>query len=80
MKITLLLAAFALATGAAPAQAVAPGPRTGNPSNMPSAGSPAGSAKDSHPDNMPAKDKRMMRKSGKMKSNSDGTMKAKTNR
>jgi hypothetical protein len=83
MKASLLLAALALTIGAATAQTVAPGTapgaQTGNPSNMPSAGSPTDPI--SSPDRMnrmsnadqSSKDKRMMRKSGKMKTNSGGT-------
>jgi hypothetical protein len=88
MKATLLLAAaFACATSAALAQTVAPGTapgaQTGNPSNMPSAGDPSTDQQrvDSNRKNAMSgttrSDKKMMRKSGKMKS-SDGSMKTKT--
>ena len=86
MKTLLLLATFAVATSAALAQTVAPGTapgaQTGNPSNMPSAGSTTDRPTTSgRMDNMSATDhsnKRMMRKGGKMKTNADGTMKTKT--
>ncbi len=88
MKATLLLAAaFALTTSAALAQTVAPGTtpgaQTGNPSNMPSAGTTTTTTTADQPmnntsmDKMSASDKRAMRKSKKMKS-SDGSMKTKT--
>ncbi len=86
MKATLLLAAaFALTTSAALAQTVAPGTtpgaQTGNPSNMPSAGTTTDQTMTSgRPDNMSKMDrgnKKMMRKNKKMKS-SDGSMKMKT--
>lgn len=79
MKAPALLAlAFALATGAATAQTVAPGTapgaQTGNPSNMPSAGDPSTDQQrvDSKRKDAMSGDKRMMRKSGKMKTSSDG--------
>ena len=79
MKISLLLAAaFALTTGAALAQTVAPGTapgaQTGNPSNMPSAGDPSTNQQrvDSKRQDDMAGDKRMMRKSGRIKTTSDG--------
>ncbi|TDN39938.1 hypothetical protein E4631_05785 [Hymenobacter sp. UV11] len=85
MKATLLLAAaFAFVTSAALAQTVTPGTtpgaQTGNPSNMPSAGTttttdPA--MNNTSMDKMSASDKRAMRKSKKTKS-SDGMMKTKT--
>lgn len=79
MKASLLLAAaFALTTSAALAQTVAPGTapgaQTGNPSNMPSAGSPNQTTTD-RTDNMSdadRKNKRMMQKSGKTKTTYDG--------
>ncbi|MGI4883477.1 MAG: hypothetical protein ACRYFR_00785 [Janthinobacterium lividum] len=87
MKATLILAAAcALITSAASAQTVAPGTtpgaQTGNPSNMPSAGSPT--TDQQAPDSkrsMSSSDrsnKKMMRKSGKMKTNADGSMKTKS--
>ncbi|AMJ64574.1 hypothetical protein [Hymenobacter sp. PAMC 26628] len=88
MKISLILAAaFALTVSAASAQTVAPGTapgaQTGNPSNMPSAGSTTDQqAPDSKRMNkmsgMSKSDKKMMRKDRKMKMNSDGSMKTKT--
>lgn len=85
MKATLLLAAaFALTTSAALAQTVAPGTtpgaQTGNPSNMPSAGTTNQNTNSGRMDNMSKMDrgdKKMMRKNKKMKS-SDGSMKMKT--
>jgi len=83
MKTSLILAAaFAFATSAAVAQTVAPGTtpgaQTGNPSNMPSAGTTDQTMSTSgRMDNMSGSDKRAMRKSKKMKSH-DGTMKTKT--
>jgi len=83
MKASLILAAaFAFATSAAVAQTVAPGTtpgaQTGNPSNMPSAGTTDQTMSTSgRMDNMSGSDKRAMRKSKKMKSH-DGTMKTKT--
>lgn len=80
MKSTLLLAAFALCTSAAFAQTVAPGTTpgatTGNPSNMPSAGSPT--TDQQAPD---SKRTERMRGNGKMHHRGmkqDGTMKMKT--
>ena len=86
MKATSIQAlAFALATSAATAQTVAPGTapgaQTGNPSNMPSAGDPSTDQQrvDSKRKNaMSGSDKSTMRKSKKMKTNSDGSMKTKT--
>jgi hypothetical protein len=88
MKATSILAlAFALATSAATAQTVAPGTapgaQTGNPSNMPSAGDPStnqqrvDSKRQDAMSSTDRSDKKMMRKSGKMK-HSDGSMKTKT--
>ena len=87
MKATLLLAAaFAFTTSAALAQTVAPGTtpgaQTGNPSNMPSAGTNSTTAVDptsnsTRMDNMSGSDRKAMRKSKKMKSH-DGSMKTKT--
>jgi hypothetical protein len=86
MKASLIVAvAFALTTSAALAQTVAPGTapgaQTGTPSNQPSAGSPDQTNSIKTNDNMSSStsrsDKKMMRKSGKMKS-SDGSMKTKT--
>lgn len=85
MKATLLLAAaFALVTSAALAQTVAPGTtpgaQTGNPSNMPSAGTPDQTPNSSgRMDKMSGSkdDKRAMRKAKKTKTN-DGNMKMKT--
>ena len=79
MKVAFLLAALALTISAALGKTVGlgttPDAQAGNPSNMPSAGSPIGKAKDDRPDNMSGKNKRMMRKSGRMKTSSDGTTK-----
>lgn len=93
MKATILVAALALTTSAAFAQTVAPGTtpgaQTGNPSNMPSAGSTttttttdqtttnSGTMNSGSMDNMSSSDRKAMRKSKKMKS-SDGSMKTKT--
>ena len=85
MKATLILAAaFALTTSAALAQTVAPGTtpgaQTGNPSNMPSAGTPDQMSNTiGRMDNMSGskEDKRAMRKAKKTKA-SDGNMKMKT--
>jgi hypothetical protein len=86
MKATLLLAAaFAFTTSAALAQTVAPGTtpgaQTGNPSNMPSAGTTTDQTTNTsgRMDNMSSSgsDKRAMRKAKKTKT-SDGTMKMKT--
>lgn len=82
MKATLLLAAaIALTTSAALAQTVAPGTtpgaQTGNPSNMPNAGTTTDQSMNNNMGKMSASDKRAMRKSKKMKS-SDGGMKTKT--
>ena len=89
MKATLILAAaLALTTSAAFAQTVAPGTtpgaQTGNPSNMPSAGDPStnqqrvdSNRKDAMSGTTDRSDRKMMRKSKKMK-NSDGSMKTKT--
>ena len=85
MKATLILAAaFALTTSAALAQTVAPGTtpgaQTGNPSNMPSAGTTDQTMNSSgRMDNMSSSgsDKRAMRKAKKTKA-SDGNMKMKT--
>lgn len=85
MKATLLLAAaFAFTTSAALAQTVAPGTapgaQTGNPSNMPSAGTTDQTTNTAgRMDNMSSSgsDKRAMRKAKKTKT-SDGTMKMKT--
>ena len=84
MKATLILAAFALTTSAALAQTVAPGTtpgaQTGNPSNMPSAGTPDQMSNTTgRMDNMSGSkdDKRAMRKAKKSKT-SDGNMKMKT--
>lgn len=85
MKATLLIAAaFALTTSAAFAQTVAPGTtpgaQTGNPSNMPSAGTTTDQTMNSSKMDgmkMNREDKKTMRKNKKMKS-SDGTMKTKT--
>ena len=87
MKATLILAAaFAFTTSAALAQTVAPGTtpgaQTGNPSNMPSAGTTTTTTDQTMNNGRMDKmskdrsDKKMMRKSGKMKS-SDGSMKTK---
>lgn len=89
MKASLILAAaFALTVSAASAQTVAPGTtpgaQTGNPSNMPSAGSTTstdGTMSNGKMDKMSGtskSDKKMMRKDRKMKTNADGSMKAKT--
>ncbi|OGX91372.1 hypothetical protein [Hymenobacter coccineus] len=91
MKISLILAAaFALTASAASAQTVAPGTtpgaQTGNPSNMPSAGSTVNDQQTPATTNgkmdkmsgMDKGDKKMMRKDRKMKMNSDGSMKTKT--
>jgi len=88
MKALLILAAFALTISAAMAQTVAPGTapgaQTGNPSNMPSAGTPTNDRKMSGDgmDNTASTDrstKRTMHKGGKAKTNSDGsTMKTKS--
>ena len=88
MKASLILAAaLAFTTSAALAQTVAPGTapgaQTGNPSNMPSAGTTTTTDQtmstngNGRMDNMSGSDKRAMRKSKKMKSN-DGGMKTKT--
>lgn len=88
MKVSLILAAaFALTASAASAQTVspgtAPGAQTGNPSNMPSAGSTTSTdgtmsnGKMNKISGTSKSDKKMMRKNGKMKTNSDGTMKSK---
>jgi hypothetical protein len=84
MKAALLLAAaFAFTTSAALAQTVAPGTtpgaQTGNPSNMPSAGTTDQTTTTGRMDNMSSSgsDKRAMRKAKKTKT-SDGTMKMKT--
>jgi len=88
MKATLLLAAaFAFTTSAALAQTVAPGTtpgtQTGNPSNMPNAGTTTTTDQTMNSsgrmDNMSGtgSDKRAMRKAKKTKT-SDGTMKMKT--
>jgi len=87
MKAILLVTALALTTSAAFAQTVAPGTapgaQTGNPSNMPSAGSTTtdqtttNSGSMNNMSGMDHSDKKAMRKSKKMKSN-DGTMKTKT--
>lgn len=83
MKATLFAAALALTASAAFAQTVAPGTtpgaQTGNPSNMPSAGSStvATDPTANRTDNMSGSDRKAMRKSKKMKS-SDGSMKTKT--
>jgi hypothetical protein len=86
MKATLILAAaLAFTTSAALAQTVAPGTtpgaQTGNPSNMPSAGTTTDQATNSsgRMDNMSSSgsDKRAMRKAKKTKT-SDGNMKMKT--
>ena len=85
MKATLILAAaLAFTTSAALAQTVAPGTapgaQTGNPSNMPSAGTTDQNMNSSgRMDNMSGSgsDKRAMRKAKKTKT-SDGNMKMKT--
>lgn len=86
MKATLLLAAaFAFTTSVALAQTVAPGTtpgaQTGNPSNMPSAGTTTDQTMNNgrmdNMNNMSASDRKAMRKSKKMKSH-DGSMKTKT--
>lgn len=87
MKATLFAAALALTASAALAQTVAPGTtpgaQTGNPSNMPSAGTTTDqtttttSGSMNNMSGMDHSDKKAMRKSKKMKSN-DGTMKTKT--
>jgi len=86
MKATLILAAaLALTTGAAFAQTVAPGTtpgaQTGNPSNMPSAGTTTdqttSNGRMNNTSGTDRSEKKMMRKSKKMK-NSDGAMKTKT--
>ncbi|RZK28124.1 MAG: hypothetical protein EOO63_11935 [Hymenobacter sp.] len=82
MKASLILAAaLALTTSAAFAQTVAPGTtpgaQTGNPSNMPSAGSTADqTTNNGRMDNMSStdrNDKKMMRKGKKMKTTDNGT-------
>ncbi|MDO7884207.1 hypothetical protein [Hymenobacter cheonanensis] len=86
MKATLFAAALALTASAALAQTVAPGTtpgaQTGNPTNMPSAGSTTDqttttSGRMDNMSGMSHSDKKAMRKSKKMKS-SDGSMKTKT--
>ena len=89
MKATLILAAaFAFTTSAALAQTVAPGTtpgaQTGNPSNMPSAGTTTtttdqtmNNGRMDNMNNMSGSDRKAMRKSKKMKSH-DGSMKTKT--
>ncbi len=82
MKALLFAAALAITSGAAFAQTVAPGTtpgaQTGNPSNMPSAGTTDQmSTTSGRMDNMSKDDKRAMRKGKKTKTN-DGSMKMKT--
>ena len=78
MKATLILAAaLALTTSAAFAQTVAPGTtpgaQTGNPSNMPSAGTTTDTGRMSNMQNTDRSDKKMMRKGKKMKTTDNGT-------
>jgi len=84
MKATLFAAALALTASAAFAQTVAPGTtpgaQTGNPSNMPSAGTTDQMNTSGNMNNMSGMDhgdKKAMRKGKKMKSH-DGSMKTKT--
>ncbi len=82
MKALLFAAALAVTSSAALAQTVAPGTtpgaQTGNPSNMPSAGTTDQMSNSSgRMDNMSKDDKRAMRKAKKTKTN-DGGMKMKT--
>ena len=84
MKATLFAAALALTASAAFAQTVAPGTtpgaQTGNPSNMPSAGTTDQTNTSGNMNTMSGmdhSDKKAMRKGKKMKSH-DGSMKTKT--
>lgn len=78
MKATLILAAaLALTTSAAFAQTVAPGAtpgaQTGNPSNMPSAGTTTDNGRMDNMSSTDRRDKKMMRKGKKMKTTDNGT-------